>query len=222
MELLFKGIKQNITSRFITEASDQFIIDETILTNLADSIIAGIFGVLLFKSDTPVTEKMLTDFVSQIAENEEIELCLFDEQADFSKIETATRWKDTLLMEKDQEFFSLLSQTSGVDEAYVEKLTVNISYALALYLGRKLMTEEYTITGLLGQIYAERNFFLGYIPFGLASVLGLPSLLSLGKNLSSDAKVISDMVYYEIMHGNTPSRKGKSRWFKWLSFRAAL
>lgn len=222
MELLFKEIKQIITSDFIAESSRKLIIDEAILANLSDSIIAGVLGALLAKGDSPATEEILSNFVSHIDKNEEIKVFFFDEQTDSRKIDAAKGWESAVFSGKRRNFISLLSQPPGISEVNVEKLMVTITYVSALYLGRKLLTEEYSITGLLGQIHAERNFFLGHIPFGLTLLLELPSLLALGQNLSSDAKVVSDAVYYEIMHGNTPVKKKKTGLFKLFSFRASL
>lgn len=222
MELLFKEIRQIITPEFIADSSRQFMIDEVILTNLSDSIVAGIFGALLSRGDNSASEDMLVSFASRFDDNEEIKIFSLEEQTAAQVRNAIIAWEDGAFGGKRMEFVSLLAQTLSVDEACVEKMLLNIAYVSAIYLGRKIITKEYTITGLLGQMHAERNFYLGYVPSGLTSLLGLPSLLTLGQNLTSDAKVVSDTVYHEIMHGNTPVKEKKNSWWKWFSFKAAL
>ncbi|PXV62847.1 hypothetical protein CLV62_11763 [Dysgonomonas alginatilytica] len=222
MELLFKEIKQIITPEFIAESSRRFAMDETKLTNLSDSIVAGTLAGLLANGDNSASEEILISFVSRFNDIEEIKISPIEDQIDSKTIDAVIAWENKAFMGKRLEFVSLLAQTSGVGEVYVDKLMLSISYVAALYLGRKLMTKEYTTTGLLGQMHAERNFYLGYVPFGLTSLLGLPSLLALGQNLTSDAKVVSDTVYYEIMHANTPVQENKNSWRKWFFSKAAL
>ena len=222
MELIFKNIKQLITSQFLEEVFTKLGIDEATLIKLSDSIIAGLFGGLLTQGDNAETERMFEDFISKTDDNDLYGIYLLDSDADNSKIEAATALGSAVLFGKREEFVSFLSEHINVDVAAVDKLLTTLTYSFGLDLGRKLMTDEYTITGLLGQIHAERNFFLGYIPSGITSILGLPSLLTIGQNLSSDAKVVSDAVYYNIMHGNTPVQEKKNSWWKWFSFKAAL
>lgn len=222
MELIFKNIKQLITPQFLEEVFTKLEIDEATLIKLSDPIIAGLFGGLLTQGDNAETERMFEDFISKTDDNESCGIYLLDSDADINKIEAATALGGVVLFGKRDEFASFLSDHMNVDVVLVDKLLTTLTYSFGLDLGRKLMTDEYTITGLLGQIHAERNFFLGYIPSGVTSILGLPSLLTIGQNLSSDAKVVSDAVYYNIMHGNTPVQEKKNSWWKWFSFKAAL
>ncbi len=222
MELIFKNIKQLITPQFLEEVFTKLGIGEATLIKLSDPIIAGLFGGLLTQGDNAETERMFEDFISKTDDNDSCGVYLLDSDADINKIEAATALGSAVLFGKREEFASFLSDHMNVDVAAVDKLLTTLTYSFGLDLGRKLMTDEYTITGLLGQIHAERNFFLGYIPSGVTSILGLPSLLTIGQNLSSDAKVVSDAVYYNIMHGNTPVQEKKNSWWKWFSFKAAL
>lgn len=222
MELIFKNIKQLITPQFLEEVFAKLGIGEATLIKLSDPIIAGLFGGLLTQGDNAETEKMFEDFISKTDDNNLCGIYLLDSDADINKIEAATVLGSAVLFGKREEFISFLSDHMNVDVVLVDKLLTILTYSFGLDLGRKLMTDEYTITGLLGQIHAERNFFLGYIPSGVTSILGLPSLLTIGQNLSSDAKVVSDAVYYDIMHGNTPVQEKKNSWWKWFSFKAAL
>lgn len=222
MELIFKNIKQLITPQFLEEVFAKLGIGEATLIKLSDSIIAGLFGGLLTQGDNAETEKMFEDFISKTDDNDLCGIYLLDSDADINKIEAATVLGSAVLFGKREEFTSFLSDHMNVDVVLVDKLLTILTYSFGLDLGRKLMTDEYTITGLLGQIHAERNFFLGYIPSGVTSILGLPSLLTIGQNLSSDAKVVSDAVYYDIMHGNTSVQEKKNSWWRWFSFKAAL
>ena len=222
MELIFKNIKQLITPQFLEEVFAKLGIGEATLIKLSDPIIAGLFGGLLTQGDNAETEKMFEDFISKTDDNNLFGIYLLDSDADINKIEAATVLGSAVLFGKREEFISFLSDHMNVDVVLVDKLLTILTYSFGLDLGRKLMTDEYTITGLLGQIHAERNFFLGYIPSGVTSILGLPSLLTIGQNLSSDAKVVSDAVYYDIMDCNTPVQEKKNSWWKWFSFKAAL
>ncbi len=222
MELIFKNIKQLITPQFLEEVFTKLGIGEATLIKLSDPIIAGLFGGLLTQGDNAETERMFEDFISKTDDNDSCGIYLLDSDADINKIEAAIALGGAVLFGKREEFTSFLSDHMNVDVVLVDKLLTTLTYSFGLDLGRKLMTGEYTITGLLGQIHAERNFFLGYIPSGVTLILGLPSLLTIGQNLSSDAKVVSDAVYYNIMHGNTPVQEKKNSWWKWFSFKAAL
>lgn len=220
MELIFKHIKQLITPQFQEEVFTELAMDEAMLIKLSDPIIAGLFGGLLTQGDNTDTEKKFKDFILRADDNDSSGVYLLD--SDIKKVKAATALSNAVLFGKREEFVSFLSEHINVDVVTVDKLLTTLTYSFGLDLGRKLMTAEYTITGLLGQIHAERNFFLGYIPSGVTSILGLPSLLTIGQNLSSDAKVVSDAVYYDIMHGNTPVQEKKNSWWKWFSFKAAL
>lgn len=220
MELIFKNIKQLITPQFQEEVFTELAMDEAMLIKLSDPIIAGLFGGLLTQGDNTDTEKKFKDFILRADDNDSSGVYLLD--SDIKKVKAATALSNAVLFGKREEFVSFLSEHINVDVVTVDKLLTTLTYSFGLDLGRKLMTAEYTITGLLGQIHAERNFFLGYIPSGVTSILGLPSLLTIGQNLSSDAKVVSDAVYYDIMHGNTPVQEKKNSWWKWFSFKAAL
>lgn len=220
MELIFKNIKQLITPQFQEEVFTELAMDEAMLIKLSDPIIAGLFGGLLTQGDNTDTEKKFKDFILRADDNDSSGVYLLD--SDIKKVKAATALSNAVLFGKREEFVSFLSEHINVDVVMVDKLLTTLTYSFGLDLGRKLMTAEYTITGLLGQIHAERNFFLGYIPSGVTSILGLPSLLTIGQNLSSDAKVVSDAVYYDIMHGNTPVQEKKNSWWKWFSFKAAL
>ena len=222
MELIFKNIKQLITPQFLEEVFTKLGMDEATLIKLSDPIIAGLFAGLLTQGDNTDTEKIFKDFILRADDNDLSGVYLLDADADIIKIEAATALGSAVLFGKREEFVSLLSGHMNIDLVLIDKLLTTLTYSFGLDLGRKLLTGEYTITGLLGQIHAERNFFLGYIPSGVTSILGLPSLLTIGQNLSSDAKVISDTVYYDIMHGNTPVQEKKNSWWRWFSFKAAL
>lgn len=222
MELIFKNIKQLITPQFQEEVFTELAMDEAMLIKLSDPIIAGLFGGLLTQGDNTDTEKIFKDFILRADDNDSSGVYLLDSEADIKKVKAATALSNAVLFGKREEFVSFLSEHINVDVVMVDKLLTTLTYSFGLDLGRKLMTAEYTITGLLGQIHAERNFFLGYIPSGVTSILGLPSLLTIGQNLSSDAKVVSDAVYYDIMYGNTPVQEKKNSWWKWFSFKAAL
>lgn len=222
MELIFKRIKQLITPQFLEKASDELRVDEPTLVKLCDPILAGLFGALLTQGDSAETEKMFEAFISEINDDRETGIYFLEKDTDSKEIKITTDLGNAVLLNKREELISFMSEHLLVDEEIVEKLLTALTYTFGLDLGRKLMTDEYTIIGLLGQIHAERNFFLGYIPSGVTSILGLPSLLTIGQNLSSDAKVVSDAVYYTIMHGNTPTKDKKNSWWKWFSFKAAL
>lgn len=222
MELIFKPIKQLITPQFQEEVYNKLGIDEAALIKLADSIIAGLFGGLLTKGDSSETEKILKTFAFNANDEEVIDVFLLENDLDSERIESARILADAVLFNKKDEFISILVKSTELDESQVESILTTLTYHVGLNLGRKLLTDEYTVTGLLGQMHAERNFFLGYIPSEMISILGVPSLLTIGQNLTSDAKVVGDAVYYEIMHGNKPVVEKKSSWWKWFSFKAAL
>ena len=222
MELIFKPIKQLITPQFQEAVSNKLRIDGTILIKLSDLIIAGLFGALLAKGDNSETEKALKTFVFDVNNDKEMEGYLLDDNSGSGKIEAVTTLADAILLGRRKEFKSILAALTEQKEEQIENVIISLTYTIGLDLGQKLLTNEYTITGLLGQIHAERNFFLGYIPSEMISILGVPSLLAIGHNLSSDAKVVSDAVYHEIMLGNTPVKEDKNTWRRWFSFKAAL
>lgn len=222
MEIIFKKIKQLITPQFIEEVSKEWRMNEAALIKLSDPIIAGLFGALLTQGDTENTEKMFQAFISKIKDDREVGIYFLENEKDSTSIKAAIALGDAVLFGQREEFISFLSEQTLINKVQIEKLMTALTYTFGLDLSRKLMTDEYTVTGLLGQIHAERNFFLGYIPSGVTSILGLPSLLTIGQNLSSDAKVVSDTVYYNIMHGKTPTKQKRNSWWKWFSFKAAL
>lgn len=222
MQLIFKKIKQLITPQLFEKASGELGINEATLIKLSDPIIAGLFGALLTQGDNAETERIFKTFVSKVNDETEVEIYFLEKDADSKKIQGAIALGDAILFAKRAELISYLAELTDIQETKIEKLMTALIYSFGLDLGRKLTTGEYTITGLLGQIHAERNFFLGYIPSGMTSILGLPSLLAIGQNLSSDAKVVSDMVYYEIMHSNTPAKEKRTGWWKWFSLKTAL
>lgn len=222
MKLIFKPIKQLITPQFQQEVSDKLGMDEASLVKLSDLIIAGLFGALLAKGDNVETEKILKTFASKVNDDIEIGICLLADDVGSEIIEAAITLGDAILFNKRDHFKSILVELTEQSEVQIEKIMTTLTYNWGQNLGQRLLTAEYTITGLLGQIHAERNFFLGYIPSEMISILDVPSLLAIGQNLSSDAKVVSDTVYHEIMLGNTPVEEKKSSWWKWFSFKAAL
>ncbi len=221
MEFIFKKIKEIASPQRIEELSMRLMVDDETFVKLTDSIVAGLFGTLLTRGDNLETESMLKTFVSQVEDDRKTGIYFLDDNIDSKRIEAAITLGDTLFFEKRRELISFLSELTVVDEERVENLMNALTYTFGLGLGRRLTTGGYTITGLLGQIHAERNFFLARIPLGVMSILGLPSLLTIGKSISSDAKVVSDMVYYKIMHDTPPVKEQRGSWKKWISSRAA-
>lgn len=227
MELLFTKTKQLITPQILEEVSNLLMIDEAASKSTTDTIITGLFCFFLRQGDTPEAKKLLNDFISNVNDDRDIDIYSFENHLNEERTKATIELSDSLFLNKRKEFISLVSETASVNEELIETLVTTLTYTVALDFGRKVETKEYTITGLLAQIYAEREFFFDKISPQLLSLLDTTSLLTIGHNLSSDARVASHMVYVEIQHMRDTEAKEvegeeKNNWWKWFSSKAAL
>lgn len=90
-----------------------------------------------------------------------------------------------------------------------------IAPVVAGFLGNKLATNGYSLSGLLSQLNEERHSFMGFVPSGIANLFGLSSVSDMGTRINrvadTDKKVYVD----------DEPRKGGG-WWKWLLLLALL
>lgn len=225
MEVLFTKINQSITPHFVEEVSNLLMIEEEALNEMTHTIITGLFIAFLKKGDTFETENSLSEFTHNVDDNREISVYSFEGGLSDEQIIASTIWSEFIFTSKRNEFISFISTTTSVDKDQIEMLVTTLTYTVALSFGRKLENRECTIGGLLAQVYAEKDLFSNYASRELLSTFGIPSLLNIGQNLSSDARVASHMIYVEIQELSTnevEEEEEKSTWWKWFSSKAAL
>ncbi|MCD7978138.1 MAG: OmpA family protein [Tannerellaceae bacterium] len=105
------------------------------------------------------------------------------------------------------ELDSALASGTGLTSKGAGKLTSLIAPIVAAFLGNKLSTNGYSLSGLLSQLREEKNTFIGYIPSAVSSKFGFSAL----------ADNTTKTVY------ETPVKeKTGSSWWKWLLLIALL
>ncbi|MCD7916162.1 MAG: OmpA family protein [Tannerellaceae bacterium] len=108
---------------------------------------------------------------------------------------------------RTDDFASSLASGTGLTTKGASRLTSLIAPIVAAFLGNKLATNGYSLSGLLSQLREEKNTFVGYIPSAVASKYGFSTLTDTNKKTVYETPI---------------TEKKGSGWWKWLLLIALL
>lgn len=218
MSNIFNSLKGLVTPELISKAASFLGEDSSKVQSAVGSIIPSLLGSLLAKGNDANLESAL---VKAGKESEGLlsgAANLFSGGADEKSSYIGSRFLDSLLGDKLGGLTSLISSVSGISSASVGKLLSMVSPLIAGFLGNKITAGGFNLSKLLGALNSEKGSFLELIPSGLTSVLGIPSLASLGSSLSSGISSVGNTAGEVVAE----AKKGSSGLIKWLLLIAAL
>ncbi len=203
---IFDSLKSLISPELVTKASAILGEDSTKVSTAIPTVLASLLGALLHKGDTAPVKSVLEDAGKS---NILTDLNgIFSDNISMKQKSVGNDFLSAILGTKRNEFDGVVAATSGLTTRNAGKLTSMIAPIVAGFLGNKLATNGYSMSGLLNQLNEEKHSFMGFIPSGIANVFGLSSVSDLGAKVGKYTD--SKRTVYE-----TPEKKG-SGWWKWL------
>ncbi len=207
---IFDSLKTLVSPEVLSKASVVLGDDTSKVSTASNSIIAGFLAALLHKGDTTQLKDILTEagksnLLSDITG-------IFSDNGSVKQKALGDRLTTALFGSKTDNFLSVLSSHAGISHSSVSKLTSMISPVIAGFLGNKLVSNGFNLSGLLNQINEEKSSFMGYLPNGFANVLGLSSLSDLG--YKNTGKVTTDTT--KTVYTKPEEKKKGMGWLTWL------
>lgn len=206
---IFDSLKTLVSPEVLSKASVVLGDDTSKVSTASNSIIAGFLAALLHKGDTTQLKDILTEagksnLLSDITG-------IFSDNGSVKQKALGDRLTTALFGSKTDNFLSVIASHTGISHSSVSKLTAMISPVIAGFLGNKLVSNGFNLSGLLSQIDDERSSFTSYLPKGFANVLGLSSLSDLNYKRTGRVTDTTKTVYTK------PEEKKRGMgWLTWL------
>ncbi len=208
MQLLLEHIHQETgVIEFIEASSAQYNLSKEQVQKFTNAAISSVLGAILLQGDTPETEKLLNNYTTMLSDNTVLQS---------KKTELTASILIKLFNNKLTSFYSILAKDSQIAEKDVEKMTIVLSELFIKQLFGFMITEKYSISGLLGHLLGERDHYIDAIPDDVIELINISSKHSIGQNISADAVVVSNAVRYTLIHQKKEQEEAnrKKGWFE--------
>lgn len=208
MDLLLQHIHQETgLINFIETSSLRYNLSEEVVQKFTDAVISSVLGAILLQGDTPETEDLLNTYNSRILE---------DTIEPTVKINLTIETLNKIFNDKLPEFYSILSEYSNIELNKVSRMTIILSELFITQLPQFMASEKYSISGLLGHLLGERDYFIDQMPDDILTLLDISSKHSIGQNISADAVVVSNAVRYTLLREKKEQAAAnrKKSWFE--------
>lgn len=208
MELLLEHIHQETgVIEFIESSATRYNLQKESVQKFTDAVISSVLGAILLQGDTPETEQLLSNYTTELSDHD---------NQDSKKTELTVSILMKLFNDKLTSFYSIVSKECGIEVIETEKMTIALSQLFIKQLLSFMTTEKYSISGLLGHLLGERDYFIDSIPDGVTELINISSKHSIGQNISADAVVVSNAVRYTLIHEKKEKEEAnrKKSWFE--------
>lgn len=192
MQLLLNRIHQQIgIDQFIEISSSKYGIDIKDIEQLTNNITSSLLASILIQGDTEQTNYLLVNYNSNITNLATIE---------DNRIFITSSFLNVLFNDKLDDLVHILSIKSNISVDIVRSLVIVLTHVYINQLLSFMLSEQFSINGLLGHLLGERDYYIDYIPEEIIPLLGVSSKHNLGQNISADAIVVSNAVRYTLLH----------------------
>lgn len=208
MELLLHHIHQETgVVEFIETSSARYQLPKESVQKFSDALLSSVLAAILIQGDTPETEALLNNYNTQTSNRN---------TPQSEKTDLTINLLNKLFNNNINTFFSVLVDNSGFSLDHVQKMTIILSELFVCQLLRFMATEKYSISGLLGHLLGERDYYIDVMPEDIIGLLRISSKHSLGQNISADAVVVSNAVRYTLLHEQREKEEAgkKKSWFQ--------
>lgn len=210
MNVLLYRIQQEMgIDQFIEISSDKNNLDTEKVRTITNNILSSLLVSLLLKGDTEATNNLLIRYRDSFFNTN-----LSEEQ----KINTTNSLLRVLFNNKETLFVNVLSKKNSISVDIVRNFIIVLTHVYMVQLLNFMKSEDYSISGLMGHLLGERDFFIDNVPSEVIALLEMSSRHNLAQNISADAVVVSNAVRYTLLHEKreeelAEKNKEKKSWF---------
>lgn len=197
---IFDSLKSMVGPDMISKASAILGEKDSKVSSAVSAALPAMLAAVLKKGDSSQLENVLqsagkSDVLSDVAR-------IFSGNSSDEQKQVGSNFQQALLGGKVTDFNAALASTSGISATNAGKLTSMLSAVTAGLLGSKMLSNNLSLSGLIGELKQEKNSFMGAVPSQFNSALGLNSLYN-------DTKAL-------------PEHKKNNSWITWLIIIALL
>ncbi|MCD7938377.1 MAG: OmpA family protein [Tannerellaceae bacterium] len=204
---IFDSLKSLVSPELTSKASALLGEDNTKVSTAISTVIASMLAAILQKGDNNTVKTVLEDAgKSNILTDIK---GVFANNISMKQKSIGNDFLGAILGTKKNEFENVIANTSGITNQSANKLVTMIAPVVAGFLGNKLATNGYSMSGLISQLNEERHSFMGFVPSGIANLYGLSSVSDMGTKVNTKYVDTDKKVYVD-----EPKKGGG--WWKWL------
>ncbi|MDR1729325.1 MAG: DUF937 domain-containing protein [Prevotellaceae bacterium] len=164
-------MKALITSEMINKASTLLNEKHADVSNGVSTIIPSILGVLLKKEHSPQLKNIL-DEAGNLDINSNVKH-LFEEKPCENQQNIGDDFLQHLLGDKAADFTDPIAEKTGMTKVATNELISMVAPIVVGFLGKKVVTEKWTMPQLVEQIDKEKSGFKEFIPAGVIKAFNL-------------------------------------------------
>lgn len=205
MSQFFDSLKDLISPDMISKAALLLGEKDTKVSGAISSIIPGLLASFLKSGDNPQTLSTLEEAGKSNILSELSRLFTGNESAEQQSI--GDKFLHSLMGNKTPDFISAVASHSDISYLNAGKLTSMIAPLVASFLGNKLSSGNFSLSGLIGELSKEKGSFLSAIPSGVTDLLNLSSIF--GTHTPSSTGTTGH-------NSSSPANKKNNGWIKWV------
>lgn len=208
MELLLQHIHQETgVLEFIEKSSSKYQLTEDSVQKFSDILLSSILSAIIVQGDTPETEALLSNYNKSLSDSS---------ISESEKINLTITLLNKIFNNNLDNFFSLLSVDNQIALNNVKEMSTHLSELFINQMFKFMITENYSISGLLGHLLGERDYYIDHMPDDIIKFLNISSKHNLGQNISADAVVVSNAVRYTLLREEREKEEAtkKKSWFE--------
>ncbi len=174
MAQIYDSLKNLINPDMISKASALLGEKESKVSSAASAIVPGLLAALAKKGDTPQVKNTLEEagkanILSDVNS-------VFSADCTVENQSLGDKFLLAVLGPKASDFTNSVATASGLSNGNAAKLTSRISSVVAGFLGNKMVSGNQSLSGIIGDLNNEKKNFMGLVPAGVVTALGLNNL----------------------------------------------